>query len=342
MYGFDELIKLGYHIYFANNYFISQSKFSVTTATLYNYYDWIDKSLVNDLEALYLVHATDAVGSAPKSAKYMIGQHMRMVLCKEENKFNKIENFKEFSEAMSDKKNNITQYAYTGPYHLGEWEEKRKLPKNILREEIEHIVQKKLKKDLPLVVFYKDEISYWKDCADGINSIAKYANVIYKSINQKYDPICKVLDSSVIIWPSNGLAQNILRFGADIILAGYQSGTFNSSIMLGLNVIPYYTNHIYDKKNKKFIDFTYFLQKELINSLIIRETKLILNIKNIKINNFNNMFFDRIYKNKIDKIKRDVFFDFIIDGATKKTLSLILRAYNKGTFGDDTIAIRYN
>lgn len=338
--GFHDIFTSGYDIFVANNDIIRNSDFSVTTAAIYyynnTYYKWIDINLVESLRDIYLVHSTDASGVPPKSSRWMIAQHMRMALTEEKNKHTS-----NFSSLL--KSGNVTEYAYTGIYSLGEWEQKRKLPKNILQKELEQILGRKLKKDQPVIVFFQDEISDWREYVMGLNELSKSANVIYKSYAKNIDRSCTALHDGIYIWPSDRMSQNILRFSADIILAGYHSGTFVSSAMLGLKVIPYHTSFVLDKSNNNYTDYIYFLEKETIHTKIINYLNLpLLHMKNCNKNTLHDIFYHDVCSEKLERLKKNVFFDYMIDGATQKTAQLILKAFNRGTFGDAVVALRQN
>ncbi len=343
--GFHDIFTSGYEIYVANNEMIRNSDFSVTTAAIYYYnkdtYKWINTEYVEALRDVYLVHSSDGSGTPPKSSKWMIAQHMKMALAEEANKYSKTGNNDRFLSLLASE--NVTEYAYTGLYTLGEWENKRTLPKTVLQREMERILGKKLRKKLPVLVFFQDELSDWRECVAGLNELSKSANIIYKSYGKYSDWVRAALNDDVYIWPSERMAQNILRFAADGILAGYQSGTFITSVMLGPRVIPYHTGTVFDSSTKQHVGWEYFLRKDSMHAKAIDYLKLsLLNMKDCSRGTLHDILCQNICNEQWETMKKNVFLDFMIDGATQKTAQLILRAFNRGTFGNDVVALREN
>ena len=248
--------------------------------------------------------------------------------------------FKQLQELPQEVK---TEFSYTGPFHLGEWETKRLLPKAELRAELEEYLQTKLPVDRPIVAFLQDEIGHDGQTVQGLAKLAEYATIIAKPLTPLNLP------SSILQWPSKSFAPNLLRFASDFMLAGFHSGTFASSLMLGLHVIPYHTRIVY--KNGRAAghlgNYKSFLHLEKTGNphicpycieqmgftMDLEDTKGIVDLMN------NNTFWDD-YHARLPQMQKSIFGDYIIEGAAQKTAMLAMRALVKGSFGTDTEAIQ--
>lgn len=121
-----------------------------------------------------------------------------------------------------------------------------------------------LPKEKPIIAFFVDEYCDKTQVEEGVKKLASYASIIIKS----YRGWLMQDVPETYNWPDTGYAPNLLRFGADYILAGYQSGTLSTSTMLGLKIIPYYTDPVYINGNwDKAVtsSYTYFLPGQTPN-----------------------------------------------------------------------------
>lgn len=240
------------------------------------------------------------------------------------------------------------EYAYTGPYNMGKWTKEIHTPKYKFRTELENVIEQSIPQDKPVIAFFLDEYGYDRSLIQGLKKLAKHATIIYKGLDQN-DSRLLALGKKVIKWPSIGYAPNLLRFSADFILCGYYSGTFASSLMIGLPVLPYYTQQIYYKGRgcKELDSFMRFMPKPNspcrgINQSCIGEFGAVYDIEDTEriVGAMNDTNFWKDYQARLPEIQKKVFGDYCLEDSDVKAAKLILRAFLTGTFGEDVNAIK--
>lgn len=245
-----------------------------------------------------------------------------------------------FRQALALPREMINEYAYTGLYHLGEWEEKRLAPKAQLRAELEQKLQCSLPDDKPVVAFLQDEFCHPRQVTKALEALAPYVTLVIKG--QGIPDI-----EGTYIWKDGGFAPNLLRFAADYILAGYHSGTLASSTMLGLRVIPYYTSLIYFNGPilGKLDKYTRYMPGHYKGGHVCVD--IIQNINPPLDLLDTNAVLDRIsdeswwisYAQGLPDAQKTIFGDYAISGAASKTARLLIRACGHGSFGEDVTTI---
>lgn len=246
------------------------------------------------------------------------------------------------------------EFAYTGPYHIGEYFKKRYLPKQILRSELSDYIKAKIPNDKPLIVVFEDEISNPGQIVIGLNKISKFATIIYKPLYSIDSKILNRLSKDIIIFSRYEHASNPLRFAADFIMAGYNSGTFLSSIMLGLNILPYFSRivKIKDSKNPHHqpykytenipttIKFNHYTAKSVMLYKFKRFFD-ILDTASIKDAILGTEYLDWYHKN-LPELQREAFGDYMLEESPQKTVEYIKCFFRDGTLGRDCSAIYLN
>lgn len=251
-----------------------------------------------------------------------------------------------FSAIVNRPREQFSEFAFSGPYHLGEWLQKRHLPKHELQRELESILGANLDKSKPVAAFFVDEFCNPGQVEDALRRLAPKLNLIIKSWIQ--------LDFSnipgVIQWPQKGYAPNLLRFAADVIFCGFFSGTLCSSTMPGLNVIPYYTPWIHRHgrgANEPAIKFEAFADglkgmisdypsfniiKNFIAPSDLTKTTAIMDKITDK-----GYWID--YRQALPALHEGVFGKFELDAAPEKTAKMLMDNLENRSFGADTAAV---
>lgn len=299
---------------------------------------------------IYLMHDASFFGlSWDLPPHFYIMASKGQALAPEKNKVSKETDPEKYAEYMSLPKNMVNEFAYTGPYQLNEWCKNRNLPRQQLREMLERKLGACLPKDKPIIVFFEDEYCDRKHIMGGLRKLAPYASIIIKCWSSWVMP--DVL--GIYRWPDQSYAPNLLRFGADYIMAGYQSGTLSTSTMLGLKIIPYYTDIVYINGNwDKAVtsSYTYFLPGQTPNPKVAAKLPTrIMDVLNPPINIMDTQgIMNRInssewwsdYNKRLPGAQKSIFGDYSIDDAPEKTAGLIMRVFEKNTFGKDAVGVR--
>lgn len=344
-FGLADIQEKGYALHPADNAALARSTRAICGAGVYYYYNWVDKQLFCRLPSAYLVHAIDGSGAGDPTCRWFVAQHKCMAGQPAEGKICREENPAEFSRLRALPPEKVSEYAYVGPYHLGEWETKRHAPKDQLRAELEEGLGVSLPAHKPVLAFYRDEVCLPEEYIPALRRLSRHASIIYKGIGDlKTDPVFQTLKGELFFWPRNGYAQNTLRFGVDAILAGYCSGTFASSVMLGLKVLPFYTEKVRVRKNgnQYLYDYRHYLKGCGMTATLNRCLRTLVDINDrARIMFFlENSDFWRKYGKLLPAVQKDVFGDYAIEGAAQKTAILLLKALTKGSMGEDVIALR--
>lgn len=295
------------------------------------------------IRCVVLTHAVDApLMSDSFPAHWYIAASQRQVEMTESGKFIRSQQPALVEKLLSLPAGLRNEYAYTGPYHLGEWLEKRHRPKALLQRELEDFLGCAFDGGKPVVAFLQDEFCHEQQLVDGLTRLSKHVNLLVKGSS----PLSSL--SGVFAYPHASFAPNLLRFAADYILAGYHSGTLASSTMLGLPVIPYYTSMVFlgGRTKGKRARHTVYLERQSNGNNIALDILELLNppvnlqdTKNILARIYSEDWWTG-YRLRLPTVQKKVFGDYDIDNASQKTAQLIRRVFSEGTFGEDTAAVR--
>lgn len=245
-----------------------------------------------------------------------------------------------------------SEIAVTGPFHIGEYLERRKT-KQEYRRELEEYLEMKLPDEKPVLAVFDNIATLPGQLLVAINKLAMDFTVIFKERNT-LDRVRHVALSPEVILYRGGRSPNTLRFGADFILAGYEAATFYTSVMLGLDVIPYYTRYIrhfwvtggktlpYSCLIPQMITPMNATSKNILLDIFHRAGHLfdILKTEEIKKAVLGNEYLEWYHTN-LPRIQRETFGDYLLEGAPEKTAEYILRFAKDGTLGDDCAAVHF-
>ncbi len=262
-----------------------------------------------------------------------------------------------------------TEYTYTGPFQMGDYLKKLHEHKENFRKELEEHLSIKFDKNKKIAFVLEDELSDFHELVEGMNALAEHMYVIFKPFAMP-QTIIEKLSPKVILYQTKALAPNVVRFGADIVLAGFDSGTFFSSCMLGIPVIPFYVPWCRKKNVKQitplhtrnildngfsFESFFYNVfsnKKELLEQGRTIESSFALKLHfayHKKIYNLldteslikainENEYLDWYGKN-IKNLQEKAFKDYFLENAAEKTAEYILDYAKNGTFGTNCASV---
>ena len=244
------------------------------------------------------------------------------------------------------------EICYTGPYHLETFLERRHDPKNTIKEELAEKLGIDIPTDKPIVFMLEDEFCHIGQLSYAANNMAQYATVFYKTFLPPADPRLLKFNNTIHIIRAP-FAPNLLRFSADYICCGYLSGSFTTSVMLGQNVLPYYSR-IIEKHNKRHPDFTLKRYNEYFETLdqtppptklsvylkFYNEGKLLDLVDSAAFKNaILGKEYQKWYQSILPELQKEAFGDYVLEGAPQKTADYIMRFVKDGTLGKDCSAI---
>lgn len=243
------------------------------------------------------------------------------------------------------------EICYTGPYHLGDFLERRHEPKAVLRKELAEELGIEIPEDKPLVFLLEDEISHIGQIAYAANKMSQYATVIYKSFLEPRDPRLAKFNRDIHI-TRGGLAPNLLRFSADYVCCGYMSGSFTTSVMLGQNVLPFYSRIVerrYNYEDFELVSYKYFIEKMehlyfsakyTLYSRFLSAGKLLdlVDAASMEKAILGTEYRDW-YQANLPELQKEAFGDYMLEGSPQKTAEYIMRFVKDGTLGKDCSAI---
>lgn len=297
----------------------------------------------SESQCIALKHSVDTIHySYQIAAHWFLGASQRQVESPESNKVLRSQQPKLFERLMSLPMALRNEYAYSGPYHLGEWLRKRQTPKAELQQELEKFIGCSFDGDKPVVAFLQDEFCHEQQVADGLRRLSQHVNLVVKA-----SPFLSGLPG-IFAYPNDEYNPNLLRFASDLILAGYRSGTLASSTMLGLPVIPYYTSMVFiggrstGKRARYSMSLERLSQKDEIDIKILQTLNPPVNLQDTDklLERIDNHDWWMEYRRRLPETQKSIFGDYDMNNAAERTAELVLRVFEKGTFGDAVAAVR--
>lgn len=304
----------------------------------------------SESQCIALKHSVDAPHySYQMAAHWFLGASQWQVECPESNKVSRSQQPELFKKLMSLPMALRNEYAYSGPYHLGEWLRKRQTPKAELQQELEKFIGCSFDGNKPVVAFLQDEFCHERQVADALRQLSQHVNLVVKPMSPS--GLIDILSdlSGIFFYPNNEYSPNLLRFASDFILAGYHSGTLASSTMLGLSVIPYYTSTVFlgGRVTGKRSRHTVYLknndpQRRDINVEIVETLNPPVNLQDTEkiLERIYDRDWWRAYQQRLPGIQKSIFGDYDMNNAAERTAELVLRVFERETFGDAVAAVR--
>ena len=127
-----------------------------------------------------------------------------------------------------------------GIIHLGEWAQVKD-SKADLKRRLARRLGMNFDPALPLLVYYTCSSNDHKEADIGLAKLAAHANVLIKS---KSNGPCYAEGKNIFLFSDKYWGTWLPKFAADYFLTGCDSGALSTALMLGLPVIPVYTQYI--------------------------------------------------------------------------------------------------
>lgn len=237
------------------------------------------------------------------------------------------------------------EVAYSGPYHFDRFAPAGDEEKILLRNTITEKYGFHFDEDKIVLFVLEDEVSCHKQLVHCINKLSNNHHLViifksFPSFNSHIFPDKK----NVLTINDNTIAPNLFRFASDFILAGYRSGSFLSSLMAGLPVLPYYSRYEKDKfTNTQFFPFRYAYEHfqlsrcSMFSFLIFDEFKFLFDLVDTR--RIEKKIFDDEFKlwytENIQLIRDFVFGDYYSgEEAAKKAAEYIIEFFSNHTLGE--------
>ena len=246
--------------------------------------------------------------------------------------------FKKFSSLP---RHVLNEYAWAGPYHFGDWLEKRFLEKSVLYAELEEKLKRELDPSKPVVAFLESWYNHPGQMKAALEKLAPHVNLIIKKLTPMDIP-------GAYLWPDDSFAPNLLRFASDFILASYRSGTLTSSTMLGLPVIPYYTSLVSQDwfVRSKWTSYKLLMPEKYegkdmcVDILTTINPPIDLLETDKLLERMNSPDWWRAYQQALPAAQKAIFGEYEIEGAAARAARLLVRITGTGSFGNDVAALR--
>lgn len=243
-----------------------------------------------------------------------------------------------------------TEFVYSGPFHITSFLINEKDKKNKARSILLESLQMEFDKEYPVIAFFEDAYALPGHIVYCLNRLAKYCTIIVKPFDNAKSEYLSKLSSNISIYDKSTWAPNDLRYGADWIMCGYRSGVFASSLMVGLNVIPYYSRIIKCKFQNdgltRWQDLIPCPQSHLHHQcdFILRQKWHnyfdLLDIESIYKAIFDNEY-EKWIKDNIATLQRDVFGNYNIEDSSGYIAECILKFVCNGTLGRQASAVYF-
>lgn len=138
---------------------LSPYKNAVISRNFYFYTRLFDWNKLRHLTFMALTHAVDAnFLSSNLAARLYIAASQRQARLTEDSKM--LRGSRTFTQLMHLPYEMRNEYAYSGPYHIGDWTEKRHWPKDRLQGMLEEEIGSSLDARKPVVAFLQDEFAH--------------------------------------------------------------------------------------------------------------------------------------------------------------------------------------
>lgn len=134
----------------------------------------------------------------------------------------------------------IQEISVTGPYQ-NEPELASRCDKMELRATLAKKYQRNIPADKPLIFVMEDGSVSLRQLVYLMNRLASCCTVIYKYVFFHSEKLLKSISSDIIIEKDIAYSPNTIKYASDFILCGPFGSTPLSSLMLGLNFIPYFS-----------------------------------------------------------------------------------------------------
>lgn len=225
------------------------------------------------------------------------------------------------------------EFSYSGTYQIPYEFSDLPISKANLRKQLASQLHCHIPDDRPLIACFEDAMANHEQLFAVLNNLSEYCTIIVKFVYSPNANILNQLNKSIIIHPSDGYAPNLLRFASDFIMCGSFGSTALSSIMLGLNIIVYYSTICTPRwKATGFPISTYKidaidLTNDTSSKFFRRYFKLFFDLNDfnrIRSAIFSDLYLET-YRKSLPTLQKIIFGDYIKVMTAEQTASRILR-----------------
>ena len=236
--------------------------------------------------------------------------------------------------------NSKAEAAFSGLFHLGEWETRRHAPRSGLREEmltlLEHTAP--VNRSLPLVVYYEDE---YNDPASVIRGLRRLSARCTLLIKPWTDRLQRLNGPNIFTTGSTYGAGRwsafLPRFAADIVMSGTFSGVGTTSVMLGLPYLPLHSQELLDSNNNMrplgniFGYYECHHPESTRRRLLQRIAPLHIEDTETLLRRIHDTAWWQRYHEQIPQWQKEIFGHYRLEGAAEYTATLLRSILVRGT-----------
>jgi hypothetical protein len=190
-------------------------------------------ALEKKIKMIYYTHGTDDVPSPPSGSYMLYSSERQFYQGMGKSKYMLDECGKPVWAVNTDGGEGVV----AGIIHLGDWAH-AKDSKSDLKRQLAQQLGVNFDPDLPLLVYYTCSSNDYKEADIGLSKLSECANVLIKT---KSNGPSYAEGKNICIFSDKYWGTWLPRFAADYFLAGCGSGALSTAVMLGLPVIPVYT-----------------------------------------------------------------------------------------------------
>lgn len=306
------------------------------------------------VKAIAFAHASDAPPIALTAAQNFLICASEGLLSGIRNHFAHLERTGKFeAEAMLASlpylkgESEVTYEAgYTGLYHLDPACFTARETREKMRPRLLELLGLATDDHRPIVTVFSDEISDFRELDEGISGIAEEFIVILKT----FSGYTKQYAYNKVHVIEQRQHNDLLRLGSDFIVAGINSGSLSTCMMIGLRAIPYFTRTMHRSAvTREDVYLKGVTEPELyplsIENLANRTNGYATDLVPAVDGGDSGMLRERLtdtsiwdgFDERVDLWAREerAHGDYLKIGAAAKTAELIRRVLVSGTLGDD-------
>ena len=216
--------------------------------------------------------------------------------------------------------------------------------KKVLRARLAELMGADINPDLPLALHFLAHQNILADVDRGLSRLGEKVGVVIKNLD--WHPGLELFKSqaagpNVFIYRRRSQADNqLMRTAADVVLPGCFSGFFSTSLMMGLRVIPVYTQHIFihakayrRNERKSFSSVLRERHKMIPMKIMDFLTPICVEATEMLVARILDQDYWQLYQRELPVIQRSVFGRYLLgEAAVQRALSFIVRLLQTGSF----------
>ncbi len=241
-----------------------------------------------------------------------------------------------------------SELAFSGPFHLGDFPGIAE-DKQAQKQKLAQLLGCGIPTDRPLLLCVQERVFEFRHLARLMNRLADSCCVIFRSYGNfaKKDPL-HLLNKNIIVMNYSEFDINEARYAADFILAGVESGTCLSSLMLGLPLIAYYTRPCHSRYHQQrfvySIDNRYVCNEQGDDEPMRKFLKIwphkfdLLDVERIRKAIFEKEYLDWYYR-ELPFYRKEIFGDYSLNGSALLAAEQVIKYVAQGSLGNDCAAV---